>query len=152
MRGGTNTTAVGVALGVGLWMVLAAFALTGFAPALFSLSRVAAHVRLLVVIPLLFYAEALVDPRMATFVGTLVQSGIVPEASRPVFDSTLARVLRWKNSWVPEAVCLIVAVTVSLTAGKLGLSGATAAIAPSQLPAGAPADAVEVAADARMGA
>lgn len=139
VRGGTNTTAFGVVLGAGLWIVLVSAALIGgFAAPMFSLSKIAGHVRLLVVIPLLFYAEALVDPRFAAFVGTLVRSRVVPEAAQPAFDSTLARVVRWKDSWVPDVTCLVLAMAVSLTAGKLGLSGATSVVDSSQLPPGTP--------------
>jgi len=55
VRGGTNTVALGLALGALLWTVLVALALIeGVGHRLFSLSVIGAHVRLLVVIPLFF--------------------------------------------------------------------------------------------------
>ncbi len=55
VRAGTNTVLLGVVLGVPAWGVLVVLALfNGLGPKVFSLVAVGIHVRLLLVIPLLF--------------------------------------------------------------------------------------------------
>ena len=122
-----STVTTGLMLGAAMWIVLITVAyVDGVADQLFSLSKLSGHVRLLVVIPLFFYAEWLVNPRMAAFLAMLVRSGVIEEPTRPAFDALVGRVIRIKDSWVPDALCLIAAVTVSLTARHLPLVGATA--------------------------
>jgi hypothetical protein len=133
VRGGTNTVALGLALGVFLWTVLAALALIeGIGHQVFSLSVIGGHVRLLLAIPLFFVCEAWVDPRMTAFVRTIVRSEVVPKTEWPVLESEIARISRWKDSWLPDAMCLLAAVLLSLIASQLPLSGATAAYDPSR--------------------
>ena len=65
-HGNRSAFALGLALGLLSWSILLALALVeGVAPKLFSLSVVAAHVRLLVVIPLFFLSESLLDFKIA---------------------------------------------------------------------------------------
>ena len=55
VRGGTNTVALGLVLGVFPWVVLLAVALfEGLGHVFFSTEAIGAHVRLLVTIPVLF--------------------------------------------------------------------------------------------------
>jgi hypothetical protein len=111
---GTDTVRFGLTLGVGVWVVFVILAvLAGNGDRLWSLSTIGIHVRALVVIPLLFFAESLLDPRIATFVDLLESSGIVTETAKPTFDAELARALRWKDSWIPDAACLAVAVLMA---------------------------------------
>jgi len=127
VRGGTDTTAVGLALGGGLWLALMTLAFAdGIAGQVFSLSKLSAHVRLLIVIPLLFHVEALVDPRITSFIATLRGSGTVPARSVPALEAVLAPVVRWKDSWLPDAICMLAAVVVATTAQYLPLVGVTA--------------------------
>ncbi|MCU0291541.1 MAG: hypothetical protein MUF10_06055 [Thermoanaerobaculaceae bacterium] len=127
VRGGTSTVPLGVALGVLLWTVCVGLAtLDGRVGWLFSLSMVAGHVRLLVVIPLLFLCESWLDPRMRTFVGMIVRSGVVRPDDVPAVESEIGRIARWTRSWLPEAACLVAAVLGSLLAPQLPLVGATA--------------------------
>jgi hypothetical protein len=123
----------GIALGTALWglLMLVAYA-DGVLGELFTLSRLSGHVRLLVVIPLLFWAEALVDPRIASWVRSLPRSGVVPDTARPAFDRLLARMVRVRDSWIPDAICLALAVTVALTATHLPLVGETARADPGR--------------------
>src|ERR1022692_4946351 len=66
---GTNTVALGLALGVGASVILVLLAIVGgVTENVFSLSVIGAHVRLLLVIPLFFICESLLDPRAAAFV------------------------------------------------------------------------------------
>jgi hypothetical protein len=92
----------------------------GRADQLFSLGSIAGHVRLLVAIPLFFLCETLVDPRMRSFVGTLVGSGLATGAVRQRLESAVADTVRAKDSWLPDAVCLGV-VVLSARYGSTGV-------------------------------
>jgi hypothetical protein len=110
VRGGTNTTGLGVALGLLAWGVLVLVGLLqGLGHKIFSLGVIGGHVRLLVAIPLFFVCEAWVAPRMAEFVRNIVASGLVPETELPALESDIRRVGRMKDSWLPEALILLVA-------------------------------------------
>ncbi len=138
VRVGTNTVALGLALGVLLWTVLAALAFAGgIAHQVFSLAAIGAHVRLMVVIPLFFLCETWVDPRMTAFVRMIVRSGVVPTKSLPALEYEIARTTRRKNSWVAEAMCLLAAALVSLAGQHLVLAGTSSAYDPSRGAAGA---------------
>lgn len=116
VRNGTNTVALGLALGVFPWVVLLALVLTeNLGSAFFSIGLISSHVRLLVAIPLLFVCESFVDPRFAAFVRLIVQSQIVPANMRPALDVEIARIVRWRDSWLPEAVFLVAAVLLALS-------------------------------------
>ena len=138
VRGATNTVALGFALGVSLWAVLMALTLIeGNGHLVFSLSVIGANVRLLVVIPLFFLCEAWWDPRLPAFIGMIVRSGVVPGNAMPALESAIARTIRWKDSWLAEAMCLLAAVVFSLLGPQLHLSGTTAAYDPSHAAKGA---------------
>jgi hypothetical protein len=126
VRGGTNTVAMGLVIGALLWigLVLVAF-LTGDSQRLFSLAVIGAHVRLLLCIPLFFLAESWLAPRWSTFVSMIASSGVVPSNELPALNSEVARVVRWKDWWLPEAACLLVAVIISINSSRLHLHGAT---------------------------
>ena len=116
VRDGTNTTALGLVLGAFPWIILLALALVeGLGHVLFSMEAIGGHVRLLVVIPLLFVCEAFIDPRFTAFVHVIVRSQVVPAAERPALQSEIARIARWKDAWVPEALFLLAAVLLALT-------------------------------------
>jgi hypothetical protein len=128
VREETNTVALGLALGLLLWSILLALALIGgVSDKLLSRSAIAADVRLLVVIPLFFLCESLLDPRLTDFVSTIVRSGVVPGNALPALESEVACITRWKDAWLPEAMCLLAAALLSLFAKQLHLSGKTAA-------------------------
>jgi hypothetical protein len=112
----TNTVALGLALGALLWIVLLALALfEGLGNVLFSIEAIGRHIRLLVAIPLLFVCEAFIDPRFAAFVNGIVRSQVVTATVRPALESEIARITRWKDSWLPEALFLLAAVLLALT-------------------------------------
>jgi hypothetical protein len=115
VRDRTHTMALGLVLGAVPWIVLLALALVeGLGPVLFSLALIGRHVRLLVVIPLLFVCEAFIDPRLTAFVHEIVRSQVVPAPARPALEAEIARITRWKDAWLPEAFCLLAAVLVAL--------------------------------------
>jgi len=116
VRGGTNTVALGLILGAFPWLVLLALALVeGLGHPLFSIAAISAHVRLLVTIPLLFACETFIDPRFAAFVHEIVRSEVVPATVRPALESEIARITRWKDAWLPEALFFLAAVLLALT-------------------------------------
>jgi hypothetical protein len=104
---------LGLALGWGAWGVLMLFAiLQGAGAKIFSLAVIGAHVRLLVAIPLFFSCEALVAPRMAEFVRTILRSGLVPEAELPALSSAIRHVDRITDHWVAEVIFLLLVFTM----------------------------------------
>jgi hypothetical protein len=132
VRGGTNAFALGVTLGLLSWSILLALAfIEGVGHKFFSLSVIAAHVRLLVVIPLFFLCESLLDSRLREFVSLIVRSGVVPQNALPALESEIARTGRWRDSWLPEVMCLVATVLVTLFAARLHLSGKTVGADPS---------------------
>jgi hypothetical protein len=130
VREGTNTTPMGLALGGFLWIVLVALSLVdGVGKELLSLSVIAVHVRLLVTIPLFFLCEWRLDPHLTTFVRGIIGSGVVAKPALPVLDSDIARAARWRDAWLPEAVCLLAAVVVSAAEPRMYLTGTTVSAA-----------------------
>lgn len=138
VRHHTDTWPLGIAIGVTLWLSLAIAALIdGVLPQLFTLSVIGAHVRLLVVVPLFFVCESWVDPRMHTFVAMIAHSEIVDPESLPVFRRDIGRVRQWTESWISDALCLIVAVSLSWSGIRLISYGATGAFDPGRAVEGA---------------
>jgi hypothetical protein len=133
VRSGTNTVRLGLALGLLPWLALLVLALIdGTAHLLFSLAVIGAHARLLLAIPLFFLCESLLAPRLETFVGTIVRSGVVPPRAQPALEAEMARIGRWKDSWLPDASSLLAAVVFSVFAAQLHISGTTAAYDPAR--------------------
>ena len=106
---GSRTFALGVAIGLSLWLVAAVLAWRQ-GLRLDSLSMLGAHVRLLVAIPLLFLAETLLDPRLNDFMHVMVRSRVVPGRAQDALVQRLARVKRWANARWPDLACLAVAI------------------------------------------
>ena len=88
--------------------------------------------RLLLVIPLLFVCESRVDPRMAGFVRSIVNRGIVPPDATAALDAEVSRSNRRANAWWPEAVWLLFAVALALTQTRLQIYGTTDVADPSR--------------------
>jgi hypothetical protein len=65
------------------------------------------HVRLLLTIPLFFFAESLVDSRTGDVLRRIVQMGLVPPEDRPALSRAVARAIRQRDSWIMEAVLLV---------------------------------------------
>jgi hypothetical protein len=135
---GTNTVLLGLALGVGLWLIVLTLAfIEGVTDHMFTLRLIAGHARLLVVIPLFFICESWVNPRMTAFVRTIAQSGIVPPSALPALNAEVARTNRWKDAWWPEAVCLLAAVVMAVTGSSLQTVGESGVYDPRRAALGA---------------
>lgn len=136
VRGGTNTVALGLALGALLWIVPVALTIAvGAADRVLSLSVIGAHVRLLVAIPLFFVCETWLASRSAAFVGMIVRSGVVPAGELPALQSAIADTARRKDCWQAEATCLLVAAALTQMGPLLQVSGTTAGFDPSRMAA-----------------
>jgi hypothetical protein len=106
---GTNTSRIGLALGLMTWIILIILSLfSGTLQKIFSLSFLAGHVRFLVVIPLFFICETWVSPRMGEFVNNIINSGLVSDSEHPALDRVIRRINRIKNSWLVEAILFLV--------------------------------------------
>jgi hypothetical protein len=126
--GDANSIALGVCLGGSLWLVLVALTwIDGVGHEVFSISAIGAHVRLLVAVPLLFVAETLLAPRMATFVDAIVRSGVVRPGAVARLEAEVALTRRLARSWLGELVCLLGALAMLLAGSHLHLYGLTAA-------------------------
>jgi hypothetical protein len=137
VRRGNNTVLTGFAIGLVLWLVLVGLAAAqGVAGQLFSLSLIGGHTRLLLVIPLLFFAETILEPRMNTFLQTMVRSGIIPSSEIPALQSDVERIGRWRDSWLPEALFLLLAVAFFWIAPQMPLYGTTSVFDQSSAPGG----------------
>jgi len=133
VRDGTNTLLLGLVLGGFLWIVLALLALfEGLGDQVFSVSVIGGHVRLLVAIPLFFLCESLIGPRVVSLVDTLVRSEVIPQSASTTLDAELTRAARRADAWLPDTVCLLVAVSLSLIGPHLNLPGVTAAYDPAR--------------------
>jgi len=133
VRGETNTIMLGLALGWGPWLLIPGLALIeGVTDRMFSMTLVAGHVRLLVVIPLIFVCESWVAPRMAACVGTLARSGVVSPDDRPALDAEVSRTRRWANWWWPEVACLVLALVLDVTGSRLQTYGTSSTDDPAR--------------------
>jgi hypothetical protein len=115
IRKNNNSLMLGFVFGYGVWIILFLLALVnGRTENFFSMSLLAGHVRFLVAIPLFFVCESLMTSKMSTFVGYLVESGLVPEKEVPKLSEVIKKVNRLKNSWIPETVLVLIVYIVPL--------------------------------------
>ena len=137
VRNGTNTFRIGLLLSLLLWTMLVVLAFySGFSYRLTSLAVLGIHIRLLIVIPLFFVAETWLAPRWSTFIGEIASSNVVPQTELPLLDLEIKRISRWKDSWIPEAVCFLAAVVMSIFASYLPVHGNSVANETNQITAG----------------
>jgi hypothetical protein len=76
------------------------------------LKDVETHVRLLIAVPLLIFAEVKVHQRLSLIVRGFVANGLVPDAQRPRFDAAVASAMRLRNSVVPELLLVVLVYSV----------------------------------------
>jgi hypothetical protein len=122
VRGHTNTFRLGLAIGFSLWVIGAGLAVLEGRD-IFGFDLLGAHVRLLLVIPLMFAAEALLDPRQNEFLHVVVRSRVVPGAAADALLAELARLKRYKDAWLPDALCLGLALAMGWLAPYLSIPG-----------------------------
>lgn len=122
VRHHTRTVRLGLAIAFLLWgvSVLLAWSL---GVELLTFAMLGAHVRLLLVIPLLFIAESLLDPRMDGFIRVAIRSRVVPGESTARLLEVLARIDRVRDMWLPEAICLLIAISMLWLAPLLDIPG-----------------------------
>jgi ABC-type amino acid transport system permease subunit len=119
-----NTVKLGLVLGLLAWTILLVLSLIeGVSGQVLSFSVIGGHIRLLLVIPLFFICESLVDPRMTVFIQTIVRSRVVPHNALPALDYEIARISRWKDAWLPELIFILAAVLLTLMAPQMQLPG-----------------------------
>ncbi len=115
VRGATDSLRLGLALGVLTWVILMLLAvIRGAGLKVLGLDVIAAHVRLLVALPLFFLCETWVAPRMAEFVRSLVDNGVVPARAVPSLTADIRRVGRLRDAWLVEVVLLLLALALPL--------------------------------------
>lgn len=133
VRRSGDSVALGVALGWTLWLILMALAaVQGEVAKLMSLSLLGGHVRLLLVIPLLFLCESALHAHARQFVALLANAGVVPRASLPVLQSNIENVRRWSDSWVADVGSIAAAALLTWSAGALHIAAKTASIDPTK--------------------
>jgi hypothetical protein len=117
VRANSTTLPLGLVLGFSTWLILLLLELIdGNARRLFTLGTIAVHARMLLVIPLFFSCEALLNRHAQRFVSYLTSSGIVAGRVVPQLDAATARTRRWTDAWQPDALCLVAALLLSLAA------------------------------------
>lgn len=133
IRRETNTVLLGIVLGTLPWLVMIVLLWAqGLSARAFSLNVIGIHVRLLVVIPLLFLCESMMDPQIRAFASYCVRSGVVPAAELQAFGAEIARVTRWKGGWIPDAACLLAAVLMAIASPEMPWGGETDALNPQK--------------------
>ncbi|MBS1153979.1 MAG: Uncharacterized protein H6Q89_5677 [Myxococcaceae bacterium] len=126
-QGGPHPIRLGLAIGGSLWAILIGLhAIEGTPVSALSAQVLGGHVRFLVAVPLFFWCEALFASRPGEVLSGLVRSQVVPVAAAPAFNLELARISRWKDSWLPELACLAAAVLLSAFGSRLDLFAGTA--------------------------
>jgi hypothetical protein len=124
---------LGFWLGWAPWLLIAGLAvIEGVADRMLSMTLIAGHARLLLVIPLIFVSETWVAPRMAACVATIVRYGVVSQDDRPALDAEVSRTRRWANWWWPEAVCLVLAILLGVTGSRLQTYGESSTYDPAR--------------------
>lgn len=122
VRNETQTVRLGLALALLLWGMSLLLAWSVDVD-MFTFNMLGAHVRLLLAIPLMFVAESLLDPRMDGFIRVAIRSRVVPGDSRSRLVAELGRIARWKDRWLPEAICLAIAIAFLWLAPLLHIPG-----------------------------
>ena len=120
VRGESNTLLMGLAIGWSLWVFLVLLAtLLGKADQLFVLPMIATHVRLLLVIPMFFLCESLLDPVVRVFVRSLIVTDIIPDSEKPRMALLVQRLNGYTTSRWPDIVCMVVALMVGSAGSHL---------------------------------
>jgi hypothetical protein len=89
---------------------------------------IGAHVRMLVAIPLLFACESMLDPQLGRFARYCVRSGLLDDESQGAFARVLTRTAGWRDYWLPETLCLGLAVLLAVTNPETPWGGVTSGL------------------------
>jgi hypothetical protein len=73
------------------------------------------HLRLLIALPLLIFAELVVNRRIRPVVAQFLNLGLVPQAARPQFDAAVGSALRLRNSRIAEFLLLALVYGLGVT-------------------------------------
>jgi hypothetical protein len=74
----------------------------------------ATDVRYLIALPVLIASEAIVDEKLSRAVRYFVTSGLVDRSELPLYEATLIRASRLRDSWLPTVVLILLAFVPSL--------------------------------------
>jgi hypothetical protein len=76
------------------------------------LKDIETHLRLLIAVPLLIFAEVNVHQRLSQIVRGFVDNGLVPATQRPRFDAAIESATRLRNSVMAELLLIVLVYTV----------------------------------------
>jgi hypothetical protein len=82
------------------------------------------HARLLVAIPLFFAAEATFDTRSRQLTRTIVASRVVRPEQLPELRAALIEAIKWRDTWVLEAVVAVIALSIIVAGPRPDLPSA----------------------------
>jgi hypothetical protein len=82
---------------------------------------VSTHAHLLVAIPLLFAAEAWIDPRLQHFVQQVREARLVQPGELPILGAAVRRACRWRDSAAVEAIGLALAIALMASGFRVDL-------------------------------
>jgi hypothetical protein len=124
--GAVGLIRIGLALSFFTWLPLAGLTLIPHAPQSASsvpfILSFGTHARLLVAIPLMFLAEAVFDARIRQALRLLVESRLVPDRQRTVFNGILQDATRLRDAWHVEATVLVLTLGLLLWGVRADLS------------------------------
>ena len=69
----------------------------------------AAHARFLIAVPLLIFAQRIVDGRLQDAAEVFISRGLIKEAEVPAYDATARGILRLRDSLLPDLLMLALA-------------------------------------------
>ena len=124
-----NSWRVGAVLAITLWLVVVILAAVDEGiDQLFSLRVVGGHVRLLIVIPLLYVGETWLGPRVKAFIRMLWDGFIIPEHQRARFEGIVKRTTYLTCSGWSDTIAVVATILITLAGGQLGMRGSTGGI------------------------
>jgi len=71
----------------------------------------------------------MLDPQLGRFARYVARAGLLTDEDLAAFETQLARTMRWRDAWVPEAACLTAAVLALLTGPSIPWGGMTSGAA-----------------------
>jgi hypothetical protein len=80
------------------------------------------HVRFLLALPLLVFAELIVHQRMRPVVGAFVKRGLVPDEARATFDAAITSAMRLRNSVLVEVLLIVFVYGVGVSIWRTGVA------------------------------